>query len=170
MTCFRTMTYGAGVGEPWRQVDGKNTRVQSTKNTTIPINHLEEFMKRRWEIVKDILEHIEAGDLYDTVQDERHLQNLSISEDDYVGHIEIMEDAGIIRNCEVDRNMNGEIVRYSVLGVFITMQGHDLLDAMRDKSLWSRIKKKSLQTGISLSWEFIKAAIPVVIREIIEKP
>lgn len=126
-------------------------------------------MKRRWEIIKDILEHIEAGDLFETLQDERHLKNLDISEDDYVGHIEIMEDAGIIRNCKIDRNMNGEITRYSVLGVFITMQGHDLLDAMRDKSLWSQIKKKSFQTGISLSWEFIKAAIPVVINEMIKQ-
>ena len=126
-------------------------------------------MKRRWEIIKDILEHIEAGDLFETLQDERHLKNLDISEDDYVGHIEIMEDAGIIRNCKIDRNMNGEITRYSVLGVFITMQGHDLLDAMRDKSLWSQIKNKSFQTGISLSWEFIKAAIPVVINEMIKQ-
>lgn len=126
-------------------------------------------MKRRWDIIKDILEHIEAGDLYDTLKDRRHLQNLDVTEDDYVGHIEIMEDAGIIRNCEVDRNINGEIVRYSVLGVFITMQGHDLLDAMRDQSLWSQIKKKSFQTGISLSWEFIKAAIPVVINEMLRK-
>lgn len=127
-------------------------------------------MKRNWEIVQDILEHIEAEDLKETIEKEKYLEKFDITEDEYIGHIEIMEDAGIIRNCNVKRDVTGRIVMCFVPGAFITMQGHDLLDAMRDKSVWTQIKKKSIQTGISLSWEFIKAAIPVVIREIIDRP
>ena len=86
---------------------------------------------------------------------------------DFLGHVEILIDAGIIKNACVKRNPDGEFEFWDFRGAFVTMQGHDLLDAMRNKELWQRVKSKSLHTGISLSWEFIKAAIHVVITEVL---
>lgn len=48
------------------------------------------------------------------------------------------------------------------------MSGHDLLDALRDQKIWNAIKLKSKQIGISLSWEFIKASIPIVIQNLVK--
>jgi len=44
----------------------------------------------------------------------------------------------------------------------------DLLDALRDQNVWDRIKGRAKKAGVSLSWEFIKASIPVVIGEIVK--
>nr|DAH82058.1 MAG TPA: hypothetical protein [Caudoviricetes sp.] len=32
--------------------------------------------------------------------------------------------------------------------------------------MWSRIKEKAVRAGVSISWEFIKAAIPAVMKEL----
>lgn len=59
-------------------------------------------------------------------------------------------------------------------GVYITMHGHDLLDALRDdldalrdEPIWNRIVQKAEKGGVMISWEFIKAAIPIVMSEIL---
>ena len=126
-------------------------------------------MKRRWDVIRNILEHIEKEDLYDTLKDDLYSTEVSVTEDEYVGHIEILNKAGIIKNCHVDRDINGKIILFSVNGAFITMQGHDLLDALRDKAVWNLIKQKATSAGVSLSWEFIKAAIPLVIKELLQR-
>ena len=122
-------------------------------------------MKRDWNIIENILSHIEAGDIERYVKEERYLKDLDIDADEYLGHLELLIDAKIIKNCEAERGPNGRFEECYFEGVFITMQGHDLLDAIRNKKMWTRIKAKAVSTGLGLSWEFIKAAIPVVIKE-----
>lgn len=123
-------------------------------------------MKRDWHIIEVVLTHVEAGDIasYDTQK--RYLRD-GISEDDFVGHLEILNDAGILRGCSIQRGANGQYSFCNVSHAFITMQGHDLLDAVRNDTVWGRIKAKAAQSGASLSWEFIKAAIPVVMQELV---
>ena len=122
-------------------------------------------MKRNWDVVQNILEHIEAGDINTYFQNEGYLNDLGIDEDVFLGHVEIMLDAGIIKHCTVSRASTGKFAMCSFNGVFITMYGHDLLDAMRNKSFWTKLKAKAVSSGLTLSWEFIKVAIPVVIKE-----
>lgn len=124
-------------------------------------------MKRDWNVVENILAHIEGEDIADYVKKELYVVDLEISEKEYFGHIEILIDAGLIKGCKVLRSPNGRLSSYYFNGAFITMQGHDLLDAMRDKKVWNRIKSISIKTGVSLSWEFIKAAIPSVMKEFV---
>jgi hypothetical protein len=127
-------------------------------------------MKRDWRVIENILTHIEDGDLNQYVKKQQYLTDLEIDDKDYFGHIEILIDAGLIKHCSVTRCLDGSFREWHLESPFITMQGHDLLDAMRDKKLWTRIKAKSVQCGVLMSWEFIKAAIPIVLREIIERP
>lgn len=123
-------------------------------------------MKRDWNIIEAILTHVEAGDIasYNT---QRGYQRDGITENDFVGHLEILNDAGILRGCSVQRDVRGQFCFCDVSHAFLTMQGHDLLDAIRNQSVWSRIKAKAERTGAALSWEFIKAAIPVVMKELV---
>ena len=90
-------------------------------------------MKRDWNIIENILSHIEAGDIERYVKEERYLKDLDIDADDYLGHLELLIDAKIIKNCEAERGPNGHFEECYFEGVFITMQGHDLLDAIRNK-------------------------------------
>ena len=105
-------------------------------------------MKRNWDVVQNILEHIEKGDLVSYCRKECYLLDLGIDKGQYLEHLNLMLDAGIVRQ-----------------GVEMTMIGHDLLDAMRNKSFWTKLKAKAVSSGLTLSWEFIKVAIPVVIKE-----
>lgn len=123
-------------------------------------------MKRDWDVVREVLEAVESGDVAGYIRSEEFRTRFPTNPPaDFLGHVEILIDAGIIKNACVKRNPDGEFEFWDFRGAFVTMQGHDLLDAMRNKELWQRVKSKSLHTGISLSWEFIKAAIPVVITE-----
>lgn len=124
-------------------------------------------MKRDWRVVQVVLEHVEKGDLKAYMKDGLFRDELGITEDDFCGHIEILGDAGILRNVTVTRDHQGEIRFCSTEKAFITMAGHDLLDALRDQTVWKRIKDKSKAVGVSISWEFIKAAIPVIMKELV---
>lgn len=85
-------------------------------------------MKRDWKVIRTILEHIEREDLNEYLNEERYGPELQITEDVFTGHIEILADAGVIRNAEVRRMASGDISFCAVNGAFISMQGHDLLD------------------------------------------
>lgn len=123
-------------------------------------------MKRDWDLIKDILEQVEANTLSDYIRQNKYLDAVE-NPDDFLGHIEILIEAGIIKNCRVERIDSGKFEYCDFRGAYITMQGHDLLDAIRNKRLWNRIRKKALKAGISLSWEFIRIAIPIAIKELI---
>lgn len=127
-------------------------------------------MIRKWKVVRLILEQVEKG----TIQ--QYTDNIvssgvidDVSSEEFLGHIEILIDAGILRNCTIERDRKGNFIMPDMRKAFISMQGHDLLDALRDSTLWNSIVQKSVNTGVSLSWEFIKAAIPVVIKEILNR-
>lgn len=124
-------------------------------------------MKRDWNIIENILSHFETEDISEYVSKMGFVSDLKVSEDVYIGHIEMLSDAGIIKHCVIVRDSTGQFTQYSVSGAFISMQGHDLLDAIRNKKMWTQIKAKAVRSGLSLSWEFIKAAIPIVIKELL---
>lgn len=126
-------------------------------------------MKRRWDVIQNILEHIEAEDLYSSMKSHKYIDELGIDEDEYLGHVALLDDAEIIKNCDITRDVNGGILFCNVNGAYVTMEGHDLLDALRDKPVWSKIKMMAMKAGVSLSWQFIKAAIPIAIKDLLQK-
>ena len=122
-------------------------------------------MIRNWEVIRLILEQIEGGTLYEFITsgkaDKHHL--LRGQDAILLGHVELLIDAGILKHCSVTRNSAGDFVDWDFRGVYITMQGHDLLDALRDENVWDEIKEKAKIAGVTISWEFIKAAIPLIL-------
>lgn len=124
-------------------------------------------MKRDWDLVREILERVEDGTLPAYLAKEDFIAK-GITKEDLFGHIEIMLDAGILKNGIVSRGWGGKFSQWDMQGVFIAMHGYDLLDALRDKAVWTRIKQKARQSAVSVSWEFIKAAIPVVMIELLK--
>lgn len=123
-------------------------------------------MKRDWHTIEVILTHVEAGDLASYNTQRGYLRD-GVTEGDFIGHLEILNGAGILRGCTVQRDVRGQYCFCDVSHAFITMQGHDLLDAIRNQTVWGRIKTKAERSGAPLSWEFIKAAIPEVMKELV---
>ena len=125
-------------------------------------------MKRDWQTIRVILEQVESGKLKQYYESRKFDDDPDVrSEENFLGHIEILIDAGILKHCSVKRDTYGRFANFYPNGVFISMHGHDLLDAMRDESLWERLITKARQSGLSLSWEVIKASMPVVIGEML---
>lgn len=122
-------------------------------------------MVRDWDIVRLILEKIEKNQITNFIESGDVNTNSLLVHDEnaFLGHVEILLDAGIIKNCTVTRGRDGRFCQWDFRGVYITMQGHDLLDALRDATVWNEIKAKAKFAGVTLSWEFIKAAIPLVL-------
>lgn len=132
-------------------------------------------MIRDWQIVKEILVNVENNTLSEFFSEKRYKDLITdVHRDDQeilkiiLGHFEILLDAGILKNGQVIRDSEGEFSYWDFKGTYISMTGHDLLDALRDKAIWQKIKKMSKRSGVSLSWEFIKAAIPIAIQEAIK--
>lgn len=124
-------------------------------------------MKRNWTVIRVLLEQVEAEHLSDFIRSQEYARDaLTADPDILLGHIEILIDAGILKNCSVNRSPAGGFDSWDLRAPFITMAGHDLLDALRDATVWNSIKERARKAGISLSWEFIKAAIPAVMRDL----
>ena len=127
-------------------------------------------MVRDWQIVKEILINVENNTLHEFFSEKRYEDLITdTTRDDAktigICHFEILLDAGILKNGQVTRRSDGSFGYWDFQGVYISMSGHDLLDALRDKTIWEKIKGMSKRSGVSLSWEFIKAAIPIAIQQ-----
>ena len=125
-------------------------------------------MKRNWNVIRIILERVEDESLGSFIRTKEFMRDAETSDPNVLlGHVEILIEAGVLRNCRVTRGGDGKFESWDLRAPYISMQGHDLLDALRDEVVWKRITKKAATAGTILSWEFIKAAIPVVMAEIV---
>lgn len=125
-------------------------------------------MKRNWTVIRLVLSHIEAGDLQEwraNMADEE--KKLSVPQGSIDGHLRILMNAGLVKGAEFHTDTHGVLFFSGLETAFITMEGHDLLDALRDDEVWGRIKERARRFSVAVSWEFIKAAAPVVLKEIV---
>lgn len=124
-------------------------------------------MKRKWDLIRAILGEIEANSLRDYIVTKRYLQDAE-NQDEVLGHLEILLDAGILQHAIIERRPDGSFGLWDCRGIYLTMQGHDLLEALNSDTVWNAIKRRAEKAGTAISWELIKAAIPEVLRELIK--
>lgn len=124
-------------------------------------------MKRDWKIIKDILCAIEDN------QVKIHWEQLQESEQKNVLlHYELLKESELITNYELASDMDddGKCTYHpnflpqapNVPGIRMTMKGYDLLEVLRDQTLWNRILSKAKALGVKLTYEFIVQAVPVI--------
>lgn len=82
-------------------------------------------MIRDWNIIRFLLEEVESGrplNLLESVEPEQV--------DEYLEHIRLLEDASLVKGLwtDVDWGEEPESAR-------LTMEGHDLLEVLRDKNI-----------------------------------
>ena len=98
-------------------------------------------MKRNWDTIRIILEKVEAGELPVYLEKETYLDS-GMSEDDVLGHIEIMLDAGILQNGKITRGWAGS--------KFMARDGRQAVD--RAESAEVRFIHDEFQLRISERW------------------
>ena len=99
-------------------------------------------MKRNWTLIRVLLEQIEKETLVEFLS-ERPYES-QYTEKEVYGHLEILFHSDILAGGEVTRDAIGRFWAPAIDGVYITMSGHDLLDCLRDKPVWERIKGSGL--------------------------
>jgi hypothetical protein len=110
-------------------------------------------MKRDWDLIREVLIEVEALSEEDRHQfcyglgDEHADENQVKSEQAL-----LLWKAGFIEAVDVG-TMGGPAIQSPEL----TWQGHDLLDTLRSKPVWERIKKTAQDKGIELTLDSVKA-------------
>ena len=109
-------------------------------------------MKRDWDLIREVLIEVEA-----LSERERNAFGYGLG-DEHAGddldkseHALLLWKAGFIEAIDV-ATMAGP----AILSPELTWQGHDLLDTLRSKAVWERIKTTAKEKGIELTFDAVK--------------
>lgn len=123
-------------------------------------------MRRDWKLLAEIIQHLEEESLWgwlDSIESSDLAQHALI-----LRHMELLQDAGYIKNFVLKTSADG-FLSYANNDVRITMQGYDFKDVILDKRLFNKICESAQNLGVKVTWEFIKASIPIILKNIIKE-
>lgn len=103
-------------------------------------------MKRNWDAIREVLIAIE-DDNYD-----EYLEN-SENQDIIIKNTALLIQAGFIDG----KILNSIDMNADVLVNDLTWQGHELLDTIRSKPVWDKIKSTALDKGLELTFDTVRA-------------
>lgn len=117
-------------------------------------------MKRDWELIRKILSAVEDNPAGET------LGATEIDAGDHIvvlDHIDLLNDAGFLK---------AEVVKFiggggDAIITGLTFAGHDLLDTIRNDTMWSGIKKTAMSKGLDLTFEVVKQAGKMVLDNVL---
>ena len=123
-------------------------------------------MRRDWKLLAEIIQHLEDESFWgwlDSIASSDLAKHTLI-----LRHMELLQDAGYIKNFVLKTSVDG-FLYYANNDVRITMQGYDFKDVILDKRLFNKICESAQNLGVKVTWEFIKASIPIILKNIIKE-
>lgn len=120
-------------------------------------------MKRDWNMLGEIFNHIEDENLEDFIDHFEDKTDPLLGNERLLKHIELLIDAGFVLGVEVIR-ANGKITGYGTDEPRITLEGYDFADIVQDKKLLSRTIKTIEKAGFLVTMETLKAYAPKVLQ------
>lgn len=115
-------------------------------------------MKRDWDTIREIL--LEVEKLEPTQQlrlsdfDDERAYEVSY-------HVQLMAEFGLI-DATISATIGPQAKQFFVSGM--TWEGHEFLDAVREKSTWSKVKTVIREKGGVMTFEVIKATATGLIK------
>ncbi|MEC6390936.1 DUF2513 domain-containing protein [Acinetobacter pittii] len=103
-------------------------------------------MKRNWDAIREVLIAIE-DDNYDEYLEDSENQDIIIK------NTALLIQAGFIDG----KILNSTDMDADVLVNDLTWQGHELLDTIRSKPVWDKIKSTALDKGLELTFDTVRA-------------
>ncbi|MGY2488218.1 DUF2513 domain-containing protein [Cupriavidus sp. CP313] len=108
-------------------------------------------MKRDWDTIRDVLLEVEELDAAKFA--DRQYGPVARCDDPVKAmHAVLLWKAGYIEGADASSMDGGD----SVVAFGLTWDGHDLLDTIRSKAVWERIKDVAKNKGIELTFEAVK--------------
>lgn len=109
-------------------------------------------MKRDWDLIRDVLIEVEA--LNPATFDDLRYGPLRTSENAAKdGQAVLLWRAGFIEGVDASSMDQGD----SVLAQGLTWSGHELLDTIRSKPVWEKIKSTAQDKGLDLTFDTVIA-------------
>lgn len=107
-------------------------------------------MKRNWELVRLILERVEAMPADKLTLRAEEIPEFSAEE--VVYHFQLLKQAGLI---EATMSQAIGMPQYGFARA-MTWHGHEFLDAIRSDKVWNKVKSTAKEKGVDLTFEVIK--------------
>jgi len=109
-------------------------------------------MKRNWDTIRKILIRLEEKE-----PGEHSLRLSSWPKDvqpEISYHVELLEEAGLIHG-HMSKTMG--LGPYDFSATRLTWEGHELLDAIKNDTIWKKTKKLFSSKGISMTFDLVKS-------------
>lgn len=136
-------------------------------------------MKRDWDLIRQQLTDIEEEkDLFKDLPKEpkwtdqteslyvEQLKNYNEVTNRTLGHLELLVNSGYVEGIKIVRSLDGGM-HYGAHSPRLTMEGHELLDTIRSKSVWDKITTKAKTEGLELTLDAIKQLSSWAIKSIL---
>lgn len=78
-----------------------------------------------------------------------------------------MIDENLIKGVEIVTSSTGFLYKSNIPR--LTKEGLELFNVLKNLSLWTKIKTTAKRAGVSLSFEFVKASIPLVLKDLVKQ-
>lgn len=116
-------------------------------------------MKRDLDLIRELLVQFEELPLNSFLNASK-IELPGWGSDQIIYHCILMDEAGLIVGKDAS-HMQGK----HILVVRLTAAGHDYLDAVRDNTVWNKVKKQAADQGLSISIDMAKALAMMTIRQ-----
>jgi hypothetical protein len=109
-------------------------------------------MTRNWEIIREILLRLESAKTPNAYVNAANFDGLSEQEVAY--NMQLLSDAGCIE-AKIMNSSSGDGKINAALAIRLKNAGHDLLDTMRNESVWNRLKEKFASNGMDMTIDLV---------------
>lgn len=116
-------------------------------------------MKRNWDVIREVLTEVEG---LSSQERGDFIYGRGRQDEVRAGHAFLLWEAGFIKGIDAN-SFSGP----ALISPDLTWEGHELLDTIRSKPVWEKIKSTAKDKGIELSFDAVialgKAALAAVI-------
>jgi hypothetical protein len=130
-------------------------------------------MKIDHDYLKKMLEAFEAAPAPIFYVSDFRDAGLNFHEDQFIFHVGILADQGFVAREDrkpgfgLQRGADGS-VSWSIVPMRLTAQGHDFIEALKNKEVWATIKKDFKDASISTLWDVSKKLLDGFVKKKIE--
>ena len=118
-------------------------------------------MKRDWELIRKILIKLEDLGSTTSVLNPSDIEGYDQELVSY--HIKLLIEAGLIEG-KCTKSLSAPL---HCVAFRLTWDGHELLDQIRNRSVWNRIVEMARERGLDLSFEVVKVAAKTAITQLL---
>ncbi len=109
-------------------------------------------MTRDWEIIRAILIRLEESTTPNSVVNMKDFDG--IDEQAVAYNMRILKDAGCIE-ANISETFTGDNLIGAAIARRLTPKGHDLLDTMRNETVWNQVKSKFQSKGVDMTIDMV---------------